>query len=104
MFTRQQLFTLLRLGVPSGIERSFEELTWTILLLVIGRFGVFALALSNVAINILELANFPMIALGEVLTVENAKTQESGDTRQATDLYNSTLMAVLIYADFWTIL
>jgi len=104
MFTRQQLFTLLRLGVPSGIERSFEELTWTILLLVIGRFGVFALALSNVAINILELAYFPMIALGEVLSVEIAKTQESGDTRQATDLINSTLMAVLIYGVIWTLL
>jgi MATE family multidrug resistance protein len=103
-FTRRQLTKVLRIGFPSGIERVFEELTWTILLLVIGRFGVFALALSNVAINILELAYFPMIALGEVLSVDIAILLARDARRQARSLVTSVLVFVLLYGIAWVLL
>ena len=102
-FTRTQLGTLLRIGVPSGVERAFEELTWTVLLLVIGRLGIFALTLSNVAINILELAYFPMIALGEVLSVQVARLLGSGAHANVPPLVNATLRAVLVYSVVWIV-
>jgi len=100
-FTAEQLTKLLRIGLPSGIERFFEELTWTILILAVGRLGVFALALSNVAVNILELAYLPMIALGEVLSVQVAILLARGAGRQVRSLVKSILLAVLLYALVW---
>lgn len=94
---------LVREGTPAGVERALEELTWTVLLLIVGQFGVFALALSNVAINVLELAFFPMLALGEVLSVEVARRVAAGHSHEIRPLMRSVLQWVLLYAGIWIV-
>ena len=93
----------MRKGVPCGVETFVEELTWTVLILAIGRLGSFALALSNVAVNILELAYLPVVGVGEIISLQIARSSANLDSIEARRLARLALGATLIYGALWSI-
>lgn len=102
-FSKADMGRLVRIGVPSALEKFLEELVWTVLILMVGRAGVLALSLSNVAINILEFAYRPMIALGDVLAVEIAKFSTLRLHKHNRDLVKAISIAVGGYIILWLV-
>jgi MATE family multidrug resistance protein len=54
----------LRFGVPGGGHQFFDVIGWTIFILILGRLGTEALAVSNAAFSINTLAFMPAIGFG----------------------------------------
>jgi len=63
-FERGRLFRLMRFGVPSGIHAFLETVAFTFFLLLVGRWGMTALAASNIAFNINNIIFLPMVGFG----------------------------------------
>ncbi len=55
---------LLRFGLPAGIQLALDLTSFTVFVLLTGRFGEVAHAASNIALSINTLAFMPMIGLG----------------------------------------
>jgi len=60
---------LLRFGFPNGFHYCLETSGFTLFLVIVGRFGTTALAATNIAFNINNLAFMPMIGFGAAASI-----------------------------------
>jgi MATE family, multidrug efflux pump len=60
---------LLRFGVPSGLQVTFDLLAFTVFIFFIGKMGEIELAATNIAFNINMVAVIPMIGMGQGVAV-----------------------------------
>ena len=60
---------LLRYGVPSALQISVDMLAFTIFLLLIGRLGTIALAVTNIAFTINTLAFMPAMGASQAVSI-----------------------------------
>jgi multidrug resistance protein, MATE family len=61
---REQLLSLLRLGIPSSLQQLFFAAGFTVLFWIVGQVGTQELAVTNVLINITLVAVLPGMGLG----------------------------------------
>jgi multidrug resistance protein, MATE family len=60
---------LLRFGFPNGFHYCLESSGFTLFLIIVGRYGTTALAATNIAFNINNLAFMPMIGFGAAASI-----------------------------------
>lgn len=68
---------LMRFGLPNGAQFMLDMLGFTMFILLVGRFGTFELAATNIAFNINSFAFMPMIGVG--IAVEITVGQRLGE-------------------------
>jgi len=59
-FNRKIFMNLMKFGIPSGVQFFLEILAFTFFILIVGRLGKEALAVSNIVISINSMAYMPM--------------------------------------------
>jgi MATE family multidrug resistance protein len=60
---------LLRFGVPSGLQVTFDLLAFTVFIIFVGKMGKVELAATNIAFNINMVAVIPMLGMGQGVAV-----------------------------------
>jgi MATE family multidrug resistance protein len=60
---------LLRFGFPNGFHYCLETSGFTLFLIIVGRYGTTALAATNIAFNVNNLAFMPMIGFGAAASI-----------------------------------
>jgi len=78
---------LMRFGMPNGVHFFLDLLSFTIFIMLVGRFGTIALAATNISFNINSLAFMPMIGLG--IAVEVLVGQKLGENKSKLARYGT---------------
>jgi MATE family multidrug resistance protein len=63
------LKSLLRYGVPAGLQWWFDSLAWTVFLIIIGWMGAAELSATSIAFAINTVAFVPMLGLGQAVNI-----------------------------------
>lgn len=94
----KELFTrLIRFGLPNGLHFFLEMTGYSILILIMGRYGTIALAATNITFNINHLAFMPMIGMGMALTILVGKRLGQNDPTLAEKTTWTTVHLASIY-------
>jgi multidrug resistance protein, MATE family len=90
-----QIKELFRIGVPIGIGYLIEVTSFTLMALLIGRFGTIASASHQVAANLAVLAFMCPLALGSATSVLAAQALGAGHEQRARDWVYSGMRLVM---------
>ncbi len=88
---------LMRFGLPSGAHLALDLTSFTLFVLLIGRFGPIAQAASNIALSINTLAFMPIIGLGIAASIVVGQYQGRGEPENAERGGWSTLIIGTVY-------
>ena len=88
---------LLRYGVPSSLQITFDILAYTIFLLLIGRLGTIALAATNIAFTINALAFMPAIGASQAVSILVGQELGRGRPHQAEAAVWGSIHLLLIF-------
>ncbi len=80
---REQLLSLLRLGIPSSLQQLFFAAGFTMLFWIVGQIGTQELAVTNVLINITLVAVLPGMGLGLAAATLVGQALGRGDAEDA---------------------
>ncbi|MEC9466112.1 MAG: MATE family efflux transporter [Myxococcota bacterium] len=83
MCTREELRTLLRLAVPSGVQQVFFAAGYTALFAIIGKVGMQEVAAANVLVNLMLTAILPSVGLGMAAATLVGQAMGRGDSEDA---------------------
>jgi multidrug resistance protein, MATE family len=91
----RQITELFRIGVPIGMGYLIEVTSFTLMALLIGRFGTIASASHQVAANLATLAFMVPLALGSATSVLAAQALGAGQEQRARDWVFSGMRLVM---------
>lgn len=94
---RALLGRLIRFGLPSGIHLCLDVASFTVFVLMIGRLGGAALAVSNLALSINMLAFMPLIGISIAASTLVGQYQGRGDSTTAERAGWNSLRVGLLY-------
>jgi MATE family multidrug resistance protein len=96
-FDRALFRRLLRFGLPSGVHLALDLTSFTLFVLLTGRFGPLAQAASNIALSINTLAFMPIIGLGIAASIVVGQYQGRREPDHAARGGWSTLILGTVY-------
>jgi MATE family multidrug resistance protein len=97
-WTQADIRTLIRTGVPLGIERFFDVSAFGIMILLMARMGDSELAAHQVAHQAILFGLMPIMAIGDASTVLIGQAAGAGSLRTVLRVQRAQLCAGLSYA------
>lgn len=91
------MMRLVRFGLPSGLNLLIEISSFSLFILISGRIGELALAVSNMALSINTLAFLPMVGLGIAAATLVGQYQGRGDSATAALAARRSVTVGLVY-------
>lgn len=103
-FDRKLFTNLMKFGVPGGVQFFLEIMAFTFFILIVGRIGTEALAVSNIILSINALAYMPMFGFSMGLTALVGQAMGKKRPQMAVIFTKATTHIVIAYISILTLL
>lgn len=98
------LLRLVRYGWPAGVSTLVESVSFSIIVLLVGRLGAKAAAATTLALGVNMIAFIPMLGLGMSVGVLVGRRLTQGKTDVAQRSVRSALWIAVVYSSFFAIM